>query len=36
MIIFQLRCSVYPKPKPTLLGASLSIVNNNFILVVII
>ncbi len=25
---FELRYSVYPKPEPTLLGASLSVVNN--------
>jgi len=25
---FRLRCSVYPKPKPTLLGASITFVNN--------
>ncbi len=29
--LFQLRRSVFPKPKPILLGTSLSIVNNNFI-----
>ncbi len=28
VLLFQLRCSVYLKPKPTLLGASLSFVNN--------
>jgi hypothetical protein len=28
MLLFKLRCSVYLKPKPTLLGASLSVVNN--------
>ena len=27
-LLFKLRCSVYLKPKPTLLGASLSVVNN--------
>jgi hypothetical protein len=27
-LLFYLRCSVYLKPKPTLLGASLSFVNN--------
>ncbi len=28
MLLFYLRCSVYTKPKPTLLGASFSVVNN--------
>ncbi len=27
-LLFELRCSVYLKPKPTLLGASPSVVNN--------